>query len=290
MQSHAAIQSSHLTKQYGTTRAVDEIDLAIPYGECFGLLGHNGAGKTTAIRMLTCRSTPTSGSAHVLGHDVVHERSQIRPRINVVFDEQNLHPRLSGRGTLRFWAKLYGASPERVDELLGLVGLDPGNKTAVKDWSTGMRQRLIIARALINEPEVLFLDEPTRGLDPASALALREIVQSLVDQGTTVFLTTHDMHEADALCHRIAFIAEGRIVAMDTPRALKLSGTDRLEVDITTDTDEQIRLVLDDPDDRLRLKKLTDTGRIRTMHSREPSLADVFVQLAGRSLVETGTA
>lgn len=281
-----AIEATALAKHFDDIRAVDGIDLSIPRGECFGLLGHNGAGKSTAIRMLTCRTEPTSGSARVLGHDVVADRAAIRPRINVVFDEQNLHPRFDGRATLRFWGRLHGTPLDRVDPLLELVGLDPDRKTPVKDWSTGMRQRLLIARALINEPEVIFLDEPTRGLDPASARALRAIVADMVEQGTTVFLTTQDMHEADALCDRVAFITNGRIVAQDTPRALKLAGTDETRIEVTTIDGGEHRLSLADAEDAERLADWTRTGNVRTVHSLEPTLADVFVDLAGRPLDE----
>lgn len=285
-----AISTHALTKRFGELTAVDALDLAVRRGECFGLLGHNGAGKTTTIRMLTCRSAPTAGSASVLGHDVVAERDAVRPRINIVFDEQNLHPRFTGRQTLEFWSRVYGMPTERVDGLLELVGLDPERTTHVKDWSTGMRQRLLIARALINEPDVLFLDEPTRGLDPASARALRGIVRDQLAAGTTVFLTTHDMHEADELCDRVAFMANGRIVALDTPRALRLAGASEVVVDVTTTEGDERELHIDNPGDAQLLASWTTEGRIRTAHTREPSLADVFVQLAGRSLDEGGAS
>ncbi len=281
-----AVLARGLTKRYGDVLAVDALDLEIARGECFGLLGHHGAGKSTTIRMLTGRTAPTDGSAAVLGHDVVADRAGLRPRINVVFDEQNLHPRFDGRRTLRFWAQLYGASLDRVDPLLQRVGLDPERTTPVKDWSSGMRQRLLIARALINEPEVLFLDEPTRGLDPSSARALRGIIAELAAGGTTIFLTTHDMAEADALCDRIGFIVNGRIVALDTPSALKLAGAGETEVEVTTTDGERHHLRLGDASAADQLATWTRDGCIRTIHSLEPTLADVFVQVAGRPLDE----
>ncbi|MCW2974250.1 MAG: transporter related protein [Thermoleophilia bacterium] len=281
----AAILTRDLRKHYGEVRAVDGVDLEIARGECFGLLGHNGAGKSTTIRMLTCRTDPTSGGGSVLGHDVVSDRPSIRPRINLVGDRQNLHPRLTGRATLRFWADLYGTDASRVDELLLLVGLDPDLSRPMKDYSTGMRQRVIIARSLINAPEVLFLDEPTRGLDPASSRTLRGIVHDLVEQGTTVFLTTHDMAEADELCDRIAFMSEGRIVALGTPRALRLDHAgDRVEADVTLADGSEHRVRLDRADDRARLEAWSVSGDLRTVHTREPTLADVFVAVAGRPL------
>jgi ABC-2 type transport system ATP-binding protein len=284
-----AIATQALVKHYGDVRAVEEVDLTVARGECFGLLGHNGAGKTTMIRMLTCRARPTSGTAAVLGHDIVDGRDALRPRINLVSDEQNLHPRLTGRQTLRFWADLYGVGRNRVDELLELVGLDAERTTPVKDWSTGMRQRIVIARALVNDPAVIFMDEPTRGLDPASARTLRGIARDLVARGTTVFLTTHDMAEADELCDRVAFMSEGRIVALDTPRALRLKHTDASDVRarVVLDDGSERDVHLADDAGRRELDQLLAGGRVRALHTNEPTLADVFVQLAGRPLDET---
>ncbi len=283
-----AILATGLVKRYDDLVAVDHVDLEVARGECFGLLGHNGAGKSVTIRMLTCRTRPTSGMARVFGHDVVSERDAVRRRINVVFDEQNLHPRLSGRDTLRFWSRMYGVSTSRVDDLLELVGLDPARQGLVKDWSTGMRQRLLVARALINEPDLLFLDEPTRGLDPASARSLRSIVSGLVERGTTVFLTTHDMHEADALCDRVAFLTNGRIVALDTPRRLRMAETSDVVLEVVLDDESVHQLNLDQVADARKLDDWSRARRVRTVHSQEPTLADVFVRLAGRPLDEDG--
>ncbi|MCZ4497309.1 MAG: transporter related protein [Thermoleophilia bacterium] len=285
------IAASGLHKHYDEVRAVDGIELDIARGECFGLLGHNGAGKTTTIRMLTCRTRPTSGNATVLGHDILEARHEIRPRISLVSDQQNLHPRLSARATLQFWGALYGADLDRVDGLLQLVGLEPERATPVRDYSTGMRQRLVIARALVNEPEVIFLDEPTRGLDPASSRTLRGIVRNLLDGGTTVFLTTHDMAEADELCDRVAFMSSGRLVAVDSPRALRLAHVERTGVGmaVTLDDGAQLELRIDDVADRLRFDELAAAGRVRTAHTTEPTLADVFVDLVGRPLDEAAS-
>ena len=217
-----SIEVEHLAKHYGEVRAVDDISFTAREGEIFGLLGHNGAGKTTTIRMLTGRARPTSGSARVAGHDVVHERERMKPLINLVFEDQNLYLRLSGRENLQLFAELYGVPRARVDELLEAVGLVEAAKRKVKTYSSGMKQRLLVARALVNRPRVLFLDEPTRGLDPTSAREVRDMVREQARTGTTVFLTTHYMEEADELCDRVAFLASGRIVALDTPRELKL--------------------------------------------------------------------
>ena len=280
------IEVADLHKTYGTVRAVDGISFSVAEGEIFGFLGHNGAGKTTTVRVLTGRTRPTGGGARIAGHDVVADREAIKPLINLVFEDQNLYERMSGRENLRFFADLYGMPSGRVAEVLALVGLDDeaaGRK--VKGYSTGMKQRLLIARALINRPRVLFLDEPTRGLDPASARDLRELIASLGRAGTTVFLTTHYMEEADELCDRVAFLSRGKIVALDTPRELKLrygQGQRRAIVILTDRSEHQI--ALDDPADAARLDTWLRDSHILTIHSQEGTLEDVFVALAGRGL------
>ncbi len=278
-----AIEVRNLVKDYGAVRAVRGISFTVGQGEVFGLLGHNGAGKTTTIRVLTGRAKPTSGSATVQGFDVATEMERIKPLVNLVFEEQNLYERFSGRENLRIFARLYGEHTSRVDALLEQVDLAGVAKRKVKTYSTGMRQRLLIARALVNRPRVLFLDEPTRGLDPASARDLRALVSSLSEAGTTVFLTTHDMDEADELCHRVAFLSRGEIVALDEPRELKLRfGERRATVLLRDRVEHDIRL--DDPDDAARVSGWMRDDQVLTVHSREGSLEDVFVALAGRSL------
>ena len=278
-----AVEVHGLEKHYGDVRAVDGISFSVAEGEVFGFLGHNGAGKTTTIRMLTGRARPTKGTATVAGYDVVDQRRQIKPLINAVFEDQNLYERSSGRDNLRIFAELYGAPPARADELLDLVGLTAAAKRKVKAYSSGMKQRLLIARALVNDPRVLFMDEPTRGLDPTSARELRTLIAGLADQGTTVFLTTHYMEEADQLCDRVAFLSQGKIVALDTPRELKLKqGERRAKVLLQDRTEQSIRL--DDAADAKRLEGWIDAGQVLTIHSQEGTLEDVFIALAGRAL------
>ena len=277
------IEVQGLHKRYGEVRAVDGISFAVAAGEVFGLLGHNGAGKTTTIRMLTGRTRPTSGSAAIAGFDVAAERERVKPLINLVFEDQNLYARFSGRDNLRIFADLYGAPRSRVEGLLATVGLSEAAGRKIKTYSTGMKQRLLIARALINEPRVLFLDEPTRGLDPTSARDLRDLIAGLSRAGTTVFLTTHAMEEADELCHRVAFLSQGRIVALDEPRELKLRYGERTAHVILADRTEQI-IHLDDAADADRLAAWMREGRVLTVHSQEGTLEDVFIALAGRPL------
>ncbi|MGI8475885.1 MAG: ATP-binding cassette domain-containing protein [Thermomicrobiales bacterium] len=274
------VEVDALEKHYGDVRAVDGISFAIAPGEVFGLLGHNGAGKTTTIRVLTGRTKPTGGSARVAGFDVATERDRVKPLINLVFEDQNLYERLSGRDNLAVFADLYRAPKARIDELLERVNLTFAAKRKVKAYSTGMKQRLLIARSLINRPRVLFLDEPTRGLDPASARELRDLVRELAAAGATIFLTTHYMEEADELCDRVAFRTQGKIVALDSPRALKLRHGQRTAVATFRD-EREVTLRLDQAEDARRLAEWMGAGDVVTLHSQEGSLEDVFIALAG---------
>jgi ABC-2 type transport system ATP-binding protein len=230
--------------------------------------------------MLTGRTKPTGGHATVAGFDVVTEREQIKPLINLVFEDQNLYERLTGRDNLEVFADLYNAPRSRVTELLDRVQLTDAAKRRVKTYSTGMKQRLLIARALVNQPRLLFLDEPTRGLDPSSARELRDLVLQLSKAGTTVFLTTHYMEEADELCDRVAFLSQGKIVAMDAPQRLKLQYGERNAV-VTLKNRGEETVKLNDPADARRLADWMSAGEVLTMHSQEGSLEDVFIALAG---------
>jgi ABC-2 type transport system ATP-binding protein len=217
-----AIEVENLTRNYNGLCAVDGISFDVEVGEIFGFLGPNGAGKTTTIRMLTGQLRPSAGEARVVGCDVVEERQELKPQIGVVFEYQNVYERLSARDNLLFSARLYGVDRGRVGEVLMQVGLMGRERERIKNYSNGMKQRLLIARALLHEPKVLFLDEPTRGLDPGVARELRALVAELAKGGVTVFLTTHYMEEADRLCHRVAIIDEGHIIALGTPDRLKM--------------------------------------------------------------------
>lgn len=216
-----AIQVNSLTRDYKDLRAVDHLSFEVEPGEIFGFLGPNGAGKTTTIKMLTGQLRPTEGSAKVAGWDIVEERDQLKPCIGVVFEYQNIYERLSARDNLMFIARLYGVDKKRVDQVLEQVGLTERAKERSKKYSNGMKQRLLIARALLHEPEVIFLDEPTKGLDPGVARAIRNIVLDLAKNDVTIFLTTHYMEEADQLSNRIAILDQGKIVALGTPDQLK---------------------------------------------------------------------
>jgi ABC-2 type transport system ATP-binding protein len=225
-----AIEVKKLTRNYNGLCAVDHISFDVESGEIFGFLGPNGAGKTTTIKLLTGQLRPTSGEAQVVGCDVVEERQELKPQIGVVFEYQNVYERLSARDNLGFYARLYGVEKKRVNDVLAQVGLMGREREKIKNYSNGMKQRLLIARALLHEPKVLFLDEPTRGLDPGVARDIRGIVEELSQEGVTVFLTTHYMEEADRLSNRVAIIDLGRIVALDAPENLKREHGDGREI------------------------------------------------------------
>jgi ABC-2 type transport system ATP-binding protein len=216
-----AIEAAGLTRHFNGLCAVDHISFTVEPGEVFGFLGPNGAGKTTTIRMLTGQLRPTEGRAAVMGCDVVEERPGLKPQIGVVWEHQNLYERLTALDNLLFSARLYGIDRRRIGPVLEFVGLSDRAKDRLKEYSNGMKQRLLIARALLHSPRVLFLDEPTRGLDPALARDIRNLVMELARAGTTVFLTTHYMEEADRLSDRVAILDRGRIVALDSPAELK---------------------------------------------------------------------
>ncbi|HKF39080.1 MAG TPA: ABC transporter ATP-binding protein [Ktedonobacteraceae bacterium] len=288
------IETHDLRRTFGAKEAVAGISFTARRGEIFGLLGPNGAGKTTTIRMLTGQIDPTSGYAIVAGCDVVKDRTRLKERIGVVFEEQNLYERLSARNNLRFSCWLYGLPESRVDEVLGLVHLRDRAKDPVRTYSSGMKQRLMIARALLHRPRMLFLDEPSKGLDPISAREVRQAIQHLCEEGTTILLTTHLMEEADQLCQRVAFIVNGRIVANDTPRNLKLShGQKALTVILDQPEQSQngntplseVTLSLDNPADAERLARWMEQGKLRAIHSREATLEEVFIEVAGISLL-----
>jgi ABC-2 type transport system ATP-binding protein len=317
----AAIEAQELRRTYkthtGTVRrklkeveAVRGVNFAIEEGELFGLLGPNGAGKTTTIKMLITLLLPTSGSARVLGLDVVKNAQEVRRRIGYVFGgERGVYERLSGYDNLRYFAELYGVPPKvqkpRIEELLELVGLKGREHERAEGYSRGMKQRLHVARGLLHDPEVLFLDEPTIGLDPVGARELRSTIASLTAGGKTVLLTTHYMFEADALCDRIAVISKGKIVAEGTPADLK-RGVDRgsvLEVEVYGVEDKTIERVrgLDgvmavSVEEREQTQVLVvqtqaeaeltsailghlNGGQVGRISQREPTLEDAYVAL-----------
>jgi len=234
---NSIVKTQGLTKQYGDVLAVDNLDLEVSEGEIFGLLGPNGAGKTTTIRMLTGQTTPTSGTATVANHDIIHQPTKAKQQIGVIPDISNIYEEMSAWDNLIFAAQLYSVPKiereKRAKELLELFGLYERRKDRVAGFSRGMKRRLTIAAALIHKPKLLFLDEPTSGLDVQSLRMIRTLIKELNEDGVTVFLTTHHIEEADQLCQRIAIINKGKIVTVDTPERLKASMEKRQVIEVS---------------------------------------------------------
>jgi ABC-2 type transport system ATP-binding protein len=302
----AAVAVHGLTKTYGAIEAVRGIDLEVARGETFGFLGPNGAGKSTTINILCTLVAPTAGTAAVAGLDVVADRAAVRRRIGLVFQDPTLDGPMSGEQNLRFHQELYGVdrrrAPARREEVLRTVGLWERRADPVSTYSGGMRRRLEIARGLLHSPQVLFLDEPTIGLDPQTRSSIWAYLAELHrTEEITVFVTTHYMDEAEH-CDRIAIMNEGRIVALDTPDALKARvGADRIT--ITTDDDEAaLRSLRDDlgldpavhegaitvavPDGAGFVPRLFDRlpVGIRSVTVTRPSLDDVFLAHTGTTI------
>ncbi len=284
----AAIVAESLTYSYNSHLAVDHISFEVAEGEILGFLGPNGAGKSTTVKMLTGQLIPQAGRAMLLGVDVARSSKQVQARICVCFEITNLYEQLSALENLRLFAALFGVRDFDAMTLLKRVGLEGRERERVERFSKGMKQRLMIARALVNRPQILFLDEPTEGLDPTSAQMIRQLILEERARGATVFLTTHDMYEADKLCDRVAFINQGRIVALDTPEALKQTYGKRVlraQVRLPDGTKATREVPLDQPDTEQQLQALFAAGQVITLHSEEATLEDIFIRVTGRGLV-----
>lgn len=281
-----AIVVNDIRYAYGKVEAVRGISFEVAPGEVLGFLGPNGAGKSTTIKILTGQLKPSSGSVRVLGSDVTRDGGAFRARIGVSFEEKNLYQDLSAVENLRFFARLFGLRRVDAMALLEQVGLASRANDRVSTYSKGMRQRLMMARALVNAPEVLFLDEPTDGLDPASSQTIRDLVRRQADAGVAVLLTTHDMWEADELSNRVAFVDKGVIHALDTPENLKLEhGKRSVRMRVREDGGvREIEIALTDPDAGERIKAAVASEDVLTIHTEEATLEQVFLQITGREL------
>ena len=285
---HDAIVAEGLTYRYGELTAVDDISISVAEGEILGFLGPNGAGKTTMVKMLTGQLKPKAGRAILLGMDVAKNVERVQGEIGVCFEETNLYEQMSAIENLKLFARLFGIRPFDAISLLQRVGLGGREKDRVERYSKGMKQRLMVARSILNRPRVLFLDEPTAGLDPTSSEAIREIILSERERGAAVLLTTHDMLEADKLSDRVAFVNQGKIVALDTPHNLKQQhGRRALKARVATDGGglEEREISLDTPETPVAVQELFARERVVTIHSEEASLEDIFIDITGRGLL-----
>ncbi len=284
-----AIVAEELTYWYGELVAVDHINFTVAQGEILGFLGPNGAGKTTAVKLLTGQLKPKAGRAVLLGMDVASNAEKVQGEIGVCFEETNLYEQMSALENLRLFARLFGIRSLDAYALLKRVGLAGREKDRVENYSKGLKQRLMVARALVSRPQILFLDEPTSGLDPTSAEAIRSVILEERERGATIFLTTHDMMEADKLSDRVAFMNEGKIVALDTPHNLKQQyGKRALKAEVSNESGElEMReIALDTAQTPEAIHELFAQEKVVTIHSEEASLEDIFIRLTGRRLTE----
>lgn len=299
------IKTENLTKVYGTLRALDSLSISIDEGEVFGLLGPNGAGKTTTIKVLATLLAPTSGRAFVNGFDVMKQPSKVRESIGIVFQEPSTDELLTGYENLRLHAYMYGIPSSeaggRIDDALRLVELTERKDSLVKTYSGGMRRRLEIARGLLHKPKILFLDEPTLGLDPRGREAMWVYVERLVKElHMTILLTTHYMEEADRFADRVCIIDRGKSVAIDAPDSLKrIVGGDLVTIRAPSVDQKAIRKLkfvknVERIDDRMLVtvenaainlqELLKKTGKVKCVEVRSPTLDDVFIHFTGRGL------
>jgi len=282
-----AIVAERLMYSYSDLVAVDGISFNVAEGEILGFLGPNGAGKTTTVKMLTGQLKPKGGKATLLGMDIAKNVDKVQGDIGVCFEVTNLYEQMSAMENLRFFARLFGIHSLDAEALLKRVGLAGRGKDRVATYSKGMKQRLMVARSLVNRPRVLFLDEPTAGLDPTSSESIRNIILEERERGATVFLTTHDMLEADKLSDRVAFMNQGKIVALDTPHNLKQQyGKRALKAKVSTGSGglEDREVILDTPETPEAIHKLFTREKVVTIHSEEATLEDIFIGITGRGL------
>ena len=266
-----------ITKRFGNKTALNQIQFNVDKGEIFGFLGPSGAGKTTLINILTGQLKADEGTTQLLSKDTKDLTPEDLAHIGLVGDSSGYYEKLSLEKNLIVYAKIYGLPNSRVDEVLEQVGLLESKKTIAEKLSTGMRQRMFLARALLNRPELLFLDEPTSGLDPMTSKKIHRLLEELKAAGTTIFLTTHDMVEATELCDRISLLNQGDLVEIGTPRDIiqKYNKEKRVKV-IFRDHSEQV-MAFEDLKDQ-------DMTQVELIHSMEPTLEDIFIQLTGEKL------
>jgi len=266
--------------------AVSDVSFEIGEGEIFGFLGPSGAGKSTVQGIMTGLLPLQKGEIHYDQTSVHSLDSAFFNNIGVSFELPNLYTKLTGYENLKFFAGLFSVPTRDPLELLDLVGLKDSAHKQAGAYSKGMKQRLVFARALLNNPKILFLDEPTSGLDPSTATRIKDLIVEMKRKGSTIFLTTHNMYDADKLCDRVAFLNEGKIVAMDTPRELKLRyGEKSVRVEHVVNGMVQAEVFfLENEKDRQAFNALVNTGSIQTIHSQEATLEQIFIKLTGREL------
>ncbi len=267
--------------------AVKGISFEVKEGEIFGFLGPSGAGKSTTQGILTGLLQLQKGEVEVAGYNVMKMDNSMFNKIGMSFEQSNVYSKMTAKENLDFYRKLFDCETREPDELIKLVGLEGKENIRTGEFSKGMKHRLTFARSMINNPELWFLDEPTTGLDPAIASEIKDIIKKESEKGTTIFLTTHNMHIADELCDRVAFIVDGEIKLIDSPRNLKLQyGEQFVEVEYLKDgvtVKESLSTVLDE--DKKKLQDIISNYQIETMHTKEATLEEIFIKVTGRELI-----
>lgn len=279
------IQIKDVCKAFDQRQVLNNISLSVEEGEIFGLLGPSGAGKTTLIKMLIGLLSATSGNIAILGKELDKKIDESFPSFGMVLDNDGLYDRLNCYDNLELYARIYSISNRKkvINDLLEKVGLIESSKKSVSNLSKGMRQRLSFARAILHSPKIVFLDEPTSGLDPATTLQIHSMMKMLKESGTTIFLTTHNMNEAQKMCDHLALLNEGNIVEEGTPDDICLHHRKKCEVNIEMTNGE--KYMVDSHDLLTVLQTVLDTNnKIRSIHSNEPNLEEVFIELTGRDL------
>lgn len=280
----SVIEVRDLVKQFKNQTALNHLDFSVESGEIFGFLGPSGAGKTTTIKILTGQLLASSGETKLLGIATDALTQDIYQEVGIVTDNSGLYENVSVYRNMKFFADLLKVDKKRIDFLLERVGLAQDKKKLARRLSKGMRQRLVLARALLHSPKVLFLDEPTSGLDPATAQAIHKLLKEVQAKGTTIFLTTHNMEEATKLCDRVALLNDGKIVSLDTPRntCLNFKRERKLEVGLK---DKSQVVINQDPAGIAQLNEWLSQDLVETIHSNEPTLEEVFIAKTGRELL-----
>ena len=276
--SQQVIKADNLGKSFGSFKAISSLTFEVNKGEILGFLGPSGSGKTTTINILTGQLTPDQGQSSILGKSSTNLNEEDLTNIGLITENSGYYEKLSLYDNLLFFAKLYDVPQGDLDDLMKRVGLYDRRKTLAEKLSTGMKQRMLLVRAIINKPQVLFLDEPTSGLDPSTSQSIHELIKELQAEGTTIFLTTHDMHEATILCDKIVLLNKGQIVEAGTPSDLIQKYNTDKRVKITYRSGKEDYLSFSE------LGQVSQTDDILTIHSCEPTLEDVFIQLTGGKL------
>ena len=276
--SQQVIKADNLGKSFGAFQAISSLTFEVNKGEILGFLGPSGSGKTTTINILTGQLTPDQGQSSILGKSSTNLNEEDLTNIGLITENSGYYEKLSLYDNLLFFAKLYDVPQGDLDNLMKRVGLYDRRKTLAEKLSTGMKQRMLLVRAIINKPQVLFLDEPTSGLDPSTSQSIHELIKELQAEGTTIFLTTHDMHEATILCDKIVLLNKGQIVEAGTPSDLIQKYNTDKRVKITYQSGKEDYLSFSE------LGQVSQTDDILTIHSCEPTLEDVFIQLTGGKL------